>query len=69
MEIYGKRGIIYQDNRNYLRVRMSKVYDGLKETPYKLVERPALYNDPFSLLANVVRSGALTFCRRTTSLP
>lgn len=55
MEIYGKRGIIYQDNRHDLRVRMSKGYDGFTETPYHLEERPAPYNDAFSLFAAVVR--------------
>jgi predicted dehydrogenase len=59
MEIYGKRGIIYADNRNNLRVRMSKGYDGFTETPYRLPERAAPYNDPFSFFAAVVR-GAIT---------
>ena len=55
MEIYGKRGVIYADNRHDLRVRISKGYDGYTETPYRLEERPAPYNDPFSLFAAVVR--------------
>lgn len=55
MEIYGKRGIIYADNRNDLRVRMSTGYDSFTETPYRLPERPAPYNDPFALLAGVIR--------------
>lgn len=55
MEVYGTTGVIYADNRNNLRVRMAEGYDGFKESSYQLKERPSPYNDPFSLLAMVIR--------------
>lgn len=55
MEIYGKRGIIYADNRNDLRVRMSTGYDSYTETPYRLAERAVPFNDPFALFAAVIQ--------------
>ncbi len=59
MELYGLTGVIYADNRNSLRVRMAEGYDGFQEEQYTLEERTAPQNDPFSLLAAVVR-GKLT---------
>ncbi len=55
MEVYGKKGVIYADNRNDLRVRMSEGYDGFTETKQKLNERPSPYNDPFALFAAVIK--------------
>ncbi|MEQ8580765.1 MAG: Gfo/Idh/MocA family oxidoreductase [Marinoscillum sp.] len=55
MEIYGLDGAIYADNRNNLRVRMAEGYDGYQEESYQLEERPAPLNDPFALLAAVIR--------------
>ena len=55
MEIYGLRGAIFSDNRHQLRVRMAEGYDGFHETTYTLEERPAPLNDPFALLAAVVK--------------
>ncbi len=55
MEIYGLRGVIYADNRNDLRIRISEGYDGYSEESYKLDERKAPYNDPFSLFAAVIK--------------
>ncbi len=55
MEIYGLTGVIYADNRHQLRIRMAEGYDGFKETALTLEERPAPFDDPFSLLAAVVR--------------
>lgn len=55
MELYGLTGAIYADNRNTLRIRMAEGYDGYDEEKMVLEERPAPYNDPFSLLASVVR--------------
>jgi predicted dehydrogenase len=55
MEIYGESGVIYSDNRNDLRVRISEGYDGYKETVSKLEERAAPFDDPFALFAAVVR--------------
>ncbi len=54
MEVYGKKGVVYADNRNDLRVRMAEGYDGFKETKSRLNERPAPYNDPFVLFAAVI---------------
>lgn len=56
MEIYGLRGAIYADNRHDLRMRIAKGYDGFEEKKYKLKEREAPYNDPFSLFAAVIRN-------------
>ncbi len=55
MEIYGLTGAIFADNRNTLRVRMAEGYDGFQEEKMDLEERPNPYNDPFSLLAAVIR--------------
>ncbi len=55
MEVYGETGVIYADNRNQLRVRMSEGYDGFNEDSYELKERDAPYDDPFSLFAAVIR--------------
>jgi predicted dehydrogenase len=55
MEVYGTTGAIYADNRNDLRMRIAEGYDGFKETPFKLAERPSPYNDPFSLFAAVIK--------------
>ncbi|MBK8564994.1 MAG: Gfo/Idh/MocA family oxidoreductase [Saprospiraceae bacterium] len=54
MEIYGLTGAIYSDNRHQLRIRMAEGYDGFHETTLKLEERPAPYDDPFSILAAVI---------------
>ena len=56
MEIYGLNGVIYADNRNDLRVRISEGYDGYKENKYRLDERKAPYNDPFALFAAVIKN-------------
>lgn len=55
MEVYGKTGVIYADNRDELRIRMAEGYDGYSETKSKLSERPSPYNDPFALFAAVIR--------------
>ncbi len=55
MEIYGLKGVIYADNRNDLRMRISKGYDGFDEEVMKLEERKAPFDDPFALLTAVVR--------------
>lgn len=56
MEIYGLTGAIYADNRNKLRVRIAEGYDGFQEENYVLKEREAPLDDPFALLAAVVRN-------------
>ncbi len=55
MEIHGLKGTIFSDNRHELRVRISEGYDGYEEETMKLEERSAPYDDPFALLATVVR--------------
>lgn len=55
MEVYGKTGVIYADNRNDLRIRKAVGYDGYTENAIKLPERPSPYNDPFTLFASVIR--------------
>jgi len=56
MEIYGVEGVIYADNRHDLRVKISKGYDDYDEEQMNLEERKAPFNDPFALLAAVVRN-------------
>ncbi|MBC7651028.1 MAG: gfo/Idh/MocA family oxidoreductase, partial [Deinococcales bacterium] len=56
MEVYGKTGAIYADNRNILRMRIAEGYDGFKETAFKLEERLSPYNDPFSFFAGVIKN-------------
>ncbi len=55
LELYGKNGVIYADNRNDLRVRIAEGYDGFQESKKKLTERPSPYNDPFTFFAAVIR--------------
>ncbi|MEM9526972.1 MAG: Gfo/Idh/MocA family oxidoreductase, partial [Bacteroidota bacterium] len=55
LEIHGLTGTIFADNRTDLRVRYAKGYDGFNEEAEVLEARPAPLNDPFSLLAAVVR--------------
>jgi len=56
MEIYGLKGVVYADNRHDLRVRISEGYDGFTEEVFKLEERQAPYDDPFALLAAVIKN-------------
>lgn len=55
MDIYGLTGAIYSDNRNNLRLRIAEGYDGFKEEAFQLEERTAPWNDPFALLAAVIK--------------
>ncbi|MFA5832190.1 MAG: Gfo/Idh/MocA family oxidoreductase [Bacteroidota bacterium] len=52
MEVYGKTGYIFSDNRSTIRFRLNESTDEQKET---LAERPSPYDDPFSLFAAVVK--------------
>lgn len=56
MEVYGRNGVIYADNRHDLRVRISEGYDGFQETHQRLDELPPPYNDPFAHFAAVIRN-------------
>ncbi|SHE63783.1 Predicted dehydrogenase [Arenibacter palladensis] len=55
MEIYGEKGAIYADNKHDLRLRISEGYSGYDEEIFKLGERDAPYDEPFALLASVIR--------------
>jgi predicted dehydrogenase len=66
MEIYGLTGAIYADNRNQLRVRYAKGYDGFEEKLFMPDALPSPRHDPFALLAAVVR-GQLTLERYNLS--
>jgi len=54
MEIYGLKGVIYSDNRNEMRVRISTGYDSYDEEQMKLEERDTPYHDPFAHFAAVI---------------
>ncbi|WP_430813862.1 Gfo/Idh/MocA family protein [Carboxylicivirga sp. RSCT41] len=56
MEIYGVNGVIYADNKHDLRVRISQGYDAFDEDVMQLEERKAPFDDPFALLAAVIRN-------------
>jgi len=56
MEVYGKTGVIYADNKNDLRVRHAEGYDQYKEEKRHLEDRQAPYDDPFSFLVGVIRN-------------
>lgn len=56
MELYGRTGAIYADNKHDLRVRMSVGYDGFNEQTLALPERKNPYDDPFSFFKAVVRN-------------
>lgn len=55
MDIYGLTGAIYADNRNNLRLRIAEGYDGYNEETFKLEERTTPWNDPFALLASIIK--------------
>jgi len=54
MEIYGENGVVYADNRNNLRQRISKGYDDYVEEKHTLPERKAPFDDPFSYFKGVI---------------
>lgn len=56
MEIYGKTGVLYADNRDHLRVRIAEGYDGYKEESYNLKDREAPLDDPFAFFAAVIKN-------------
>ena len=53
IEIYGKTGYIINEDSKNMRYRRNKNEKEQRET---LEERPAPYNDPFSVFAAVVRN-------------
>jgi predicted dehydrogenase len=56
MELYGRRGVVYADNRNTLRMRIAKGYDGFDETVLNLPEPASPYDDPFAYFKAVIRN-------------
>jgi predicted dehydrogenase len=56
MEIYGLDGVLYADNRNNLRIRISEGYDGYSEESFNLEERGAPLDDPFAVFAAVIKN-------------
>ncbi|MEM1001574.1 MAG: Gfo/Idh/MocA family oxidoreductase [Bacteroidota bacterium] len=56
MEVYGETGVVHADNRHDLRLHISEGYDGFEETKMILEERNTPFDDPFALLAAVVRN-------------
>ena len=56
LEIYGTDGVVYADNRNDFRIRISEGYDGFKEKVLTLEERQQPQDDPFALLAAVIKN-------------
>ena len=54
MEVYGEKGVIYADDRNHLRIRISEGYDGFSEEAFELEELKTPYDDPFALFAAVI---------------
>lgn len=56
MELYGRTGAIFADNKHDLRVRMSVGYDGFDEKSITLPERQQPYDDPFAFFKAVVRN-------------
>lgn len=56
MEIYGKKGAIFADNRHNMRIRIAEGYDGFSEERITLPERMAPYDDPFAYFAAVVNN-------------
>ena len=56
MEIYGLNGVLYADNRNDLRIRISEGYDGYEEKSYSLAEQQPPLDDPFALFAAVIKN-------------
>lgn len=56
MELYGENGVIYADDRNNLRIRISEGYDGYEEELIFLEDREPPFDDPFALLAAVIKN-------------
>jgi predicted dehydrogenase len=51
MEVYGKTGYIYSDNRSDMRIRLNENEEEKKE---RLPERQSPYNDPFAFFTAVI---------------
>jgi predicted dehydrogenase len=53
MEVYGKNGYIFSDNRSDIRFRLSEEEEEVAE---ELEERQAPYDDPFAYFAGVINN-------------
>ncbi len=57
MELYGTTGVLYSDNKNDLRLRISEGYDGFDETTVAVEPLMEGYDDPFAMLHAVIKKG------------
>jgi predicted dehydrogenase len=55
MEAYCRKGVVYADNKNKLRVRISTGYDSFTESNFTLGDRAKPYDDPFAYFAAIVQ--------------
>lgn len=69
MEIYGRKGAIYADNKHQLRLRIAEGYDGFAETATRLPDLPNPYHDAFAYLAAVVRGDVVPDAFDVSALP
>jgi predicted dehydrogenase len=69
MEIYGRKGVVYADNRHNLRLRIAEGYDGFTETKQQLPELKAPFHDPFAYLIAVVRGQLVPHSYDLSALP
>ena len=69
MEIYGRKGAIYADNKHQLRLRIAEGYDGFAETATRQPDLPNPYHDAFAYLAAVVRGDVVPDAFDVSALP
>ena len=55
MDLYGVKGVIYAQNKNDLKIRISEGYDGYSEKEIKIDNLKAPFDDPFAYFAAVIR--------------
>ncbi len=68
MEVYGTEGVLYADNKNDLRMRISEGYDGFTESVPETMPLTAPFNDPFALLSAVVKGSVTVDANDLSSL-
>jgi predicted dehydrogenase len=55
MELYCRKGVVYADNKNKLRVRIATGYDSFTESQITLNDLPKPYDDPFAYFAAIIQ--------------
>jgi predicted dehydrogenase len=55
MEVYCRKGAIYQDNKNNMRVRIATGYDSFTESKQTFPDFSTPYHDPFAYFAAIIR--------------